>query len=193
MKKSILKCVLALLSITSYSQEVIEGITYESYNNAKNTYNYTYWNSNFKTEGEAIRKFTNQTSSYNLSVNYTKLSIASLNINSQGATPGEALQESNAATFTALQPGNIDFKILKEGAVLHEKNASSLKNFWTQVNHMYNMHGHGLAVKNTGALCDRSGGGRGSVASLQSPVMEPISFIPRAVCTLELAASRRPD
>ena len=137
-KRKLFYFVLLSLCFTSYGQEVIEGITYESYNNAKNTYNYTYWNSNFKTEGEAIRKFTNQTSSYNLSINYTKLSIASLNINSQGTTPGEALQESNAATFTSLQPGNINFKILKEGAVIHEKNASKPTNLGNKITQMAN-------------------------------------------------------
>lgn len=39
------------------------------------------------------------------------------------------------------------------------ENASNLRNCWTQVSHMYNMQGHGLAVKNTGAPCDRGGGG----------------------------------
>jgi len=33
------------------------------------------------------------------------------------------------------------------------KSASSVRKYWTQVSDMYNMQGHGLAVKNTGALC----------------------------------------
>jgi len=40
----------------------------------------------------------------------------------------------------------------------HEKNASNLKNYWTQIKNMYTMQGHGLAVKNTGAFCVRSKG-----------------------------------
>ena len=38
------------------------------------------------------------------------------------------------------------------------KSASSVRNNWTQVSDMYNMQGHGLAVENTEALCDRNGG-----------------------------------
>ena len=39
------------------------------------------------------------------------------------------------------------------------KEAANLKNYWTHVSCMYNMQGHGLAVKNTGTPCDRGGGG----------------------------------
>jgi hypothetical protein len=55
-------------------------------------------------------------------------------------------------------------KVNRSARVRHKKvtaweNASNLRNCWTQVSHMYNMQGHGLAVKNTGAPCDRGGGG----------------------------------
>ncbi len=38
------------------------------------------------------------------------------------------------------------------------KSTSSVRNYWTQGGYMYNMQGHGLAVENTGTLCDRNGG-----------------------------------
>ena len=55
----------------------------------------------------------------------------------------------------------IVLKLIPEGCntkkLQHNKNASNLRNCWTQVNNMYNMQGHGLAVKNTGAYFDRDG------------------------------------
>jgi len=87
--------------------------------------------------------------------------------------------------------------VLSEGVqykkVTKWKSASSVRKYWTQVSDMYNMQGHGLAVKNTGALCDKSGGRKSTDASSESSVVEPIPFISRTVYALELAASRRSD
>ncbi len=125
MKKVLASFLVILIYITSYGQAVVDAIGYESYNNAKNTYNYTYWDSNWKTAGISTRKFTNQTSSYKLSINYTGLSIASLNINSGEISPSRGFEESNAATFSTTQAGDIEVKILKDGSVFNELSASA--------------------------------------------------------------------
>ena len=133
------RCLLITLfvfGISAYGQESVDEITYSSYNNAKNTYNYTYWDYNFRTSGVVPRKFTNQTSSYSLSVNYDKLSIASLNVNSNNTSPSDAFTESNESTFSSIQPGNIDYKILKNGSVLHEKPSSSPTRSGTKISQM---------------------------------------------------------
>ncbi len=125
-----------VFGMNAYGQDAVDGITYSSYNNAKNTYNYTYWDYNFRTSGVAPRKFTNQTSSYNLSINYNELSIASLNVNSNNTSPSAAFTESNESTFPSIQPGNIDYKILKNGLVLHEKPSSSPTRSGTKISQM---------------------------------------------------------
>ena len=107
----------------TFGQTIINGFTQESYSNAANTYNFTYWDANFKTTTSS-RKFTNQTSSYNLNIDYTNLNINSLDINTSNSNTTNAFQEANATTFQTLQGGAIDYKILQNGAVLHAKTAT---------------------------------------------------------------------
>lgn len=125
MKITITFFALFFLSSMSFGQASVDGITSKSYRNARNTYNYTYWDTNWMTSGVNTRKFTNQTSSYNISINYSQLSIASLSINDLAKSPTSAFGESNAATFPNLQAGNIDYKVLQNGVSLFEKPSNS--------------------------------------------------------------------
>ena len=106
-----------------FSQTIINGFTPQSYNNVANSYNYTYWDITHKI-GANPRKFTNQTSSYNLNIDYTNLNISSLDINNSNTNALNAFQEANATTFPSLQSGSIDYKILQNGNVLHQKTAT---------------------------------------------------------------------
>jgi hypothetical protein len=119
---------LLLLSKTVISHsQIVDGITQKSYDNAINTYNYTFWDTNFMTAGVSTRKFSNQTSSYNLSINYNTLNINSLTINTQNTLPSAAFKESVATTFPNPQSGNIDYKIVQNGTPLYEKTKSPTK------------------------------------------------------------------
>jgi len=106
-----------------FSQTIINGFTTQSYSNVASSYNYTYWDITHKI-GANPRKFTNQTSSYNLNIDYTNLNISSLDINNSHTNALNAFQEANATTFPSLQSGNIDYKILQNGSVLHQKTAT---------------------------------------------------------------------
>jgi Secretion system C-terminal sorting domain len=99
---------------------IVDGINQKSYDNALKTYNFTCWDSSFKTN-VTTRKFSDQTSSYNLSVNYSTLNINSLSVNSLPTLPSAAFSESVTTTFSTTQPGNIDYKILQNGTPLYEK------------------------------------------------------------------------
>jgi Secretion system C-terminal sorting domain len=122
-----LKAFLLLVVVCNYhlivGQTVLNGFTQKSYDNVSNTYNYTYWDANHKTN-ISPRKFTNHTSSYNLNMDYTNLKINSLEVNLNNSTASTAFQEANATTFPNLQAGNIHYKILQNGSVLHEKTAT---------------------------------------------------------------------
>jgi hypothetical protein len=126
------------VGFTLFAHQQIEGLTYDSYNNAKNTYNYTFWNSNWKKGGITDRLFTNYTSSYKLAINYTKLNIASLNVNQDNTTPSNAFQNSYKATFPVSQPGDIDVKILQNGAVLYQLNKTRPTNASKVIGQMVN-------------------------------------------------------
>jgi Secretion system C-terminal sorting domain len=126
-KSAYLKALLLVLLLCTYSntfgQTVLNGFTQKTYDNLVNTYNYTYWDASFKTT-ISPRKFTNQTSSYNLNIDYTNLTINSLAVNLANASASNAFPESNATTFSTLQSGNINYKILQNGSVLHAKTAT---------------------------------------------------------------------
>ena len=124
-KKFLVYFVLVLFSSNSYCQQVIEGITKESYTNAKNTYNYTYWDASWKTGNIATRKFSNQTSSYNLNIDYSNLRIASLKINSNPKSATAAFAESKSVTFNSMHPGNIDYRVLQNGNTLLKKRSTN--------------------------------------------------------------------
>jgi hypothetical protein len=57
------------------SQNIINEINAESYNNYADSYNYTYWNDSWKSAISENRSFTNQTNDYALNIDYTNLSI----------------------------------------------------------------------------------------------------------------------
>ena len=130
MKKKIISLTAFVFVLFSYthifSQTNIDGFTQQTYTNAANTYNFTYWDANFKTTTSS-RKFTNHTSSYNLNIDYTNLNINSLDVNLNNAAPVNAFQEANATTFQTLQAGAIDYKIRQNGSILHAKTATPTK------------------------------------------------------------------
>lgn len=112
-----------LLCSNLFGQTIINGFTSQSYANATDNYNYTYWDITHKISANP-RKFTNHTSSYNLNIDYTNLNISSLDINSTNTNATNAFLEANAITFPTPQSGNIDYKILQNGGVLHQKTAT---------------------------------------------------------------------
>jgi Secretion system C-terminal sorting domain len=120
-------------AMLTYSATIVDGITQKSYDNVLKTYNFTYWDSSFKPTPAAVVKFSNQTSSYNLSVNYSTLSINSLSVNTLTNLPSAAFSESVATTFSTTQTGNIDYKILKNGAPLYEKPTTSPTNLGPKI------------------------------------------------------------
>ena len=97
-----------------------------SYSNILNTYNYTYWDQSFSgVQTASPKKFTNQTSSYGLNIDYTNLNINSLNINTSGNTIPQAYSEANSVTFPAIQSGDIVYSVLQNGALTYTKTSSS--------------------------------------------------------------------
>ncbi len=88
------------------------------------TYNFTYWNSNFKTPGVSLCGFSNQTSSYALNIDYTNLNIASLDIGNNSESIEAAFAMSNNVLFPNAHAGNIDFAVLQGGNVVYAKSSS---------------------------------------------------------------------
>ncbi len=121
-----LKLILFLLFISGSlsAQSILYSIPNESFENYRNSYNYTCWNDNFKTSGISTRKFINQSSSYNLNINFTDLSIHSLNLTTTNHNQTSALAEANSVTFSNLYAGDIRYAILQNGAVAYEKTTS---------------------------------------------------------------------
>ncbi len=120
------------------AQQQFEGLTNDSYNNAKKTYNYTYWNSNWKTNRISNRVFTNHTSSYKLAINYTNLKIESLNVNKDMDIPSNAFQETFQETFQVKQGGDIHVKILQDGKVLYQVDKTQPTNESKDIGQMVN-------------------------------------------------------
>jgi hypothetical protein len=106
------------------SQTVMNEINTESYTNFANSYNYTYWNDNWKSTTTQNRSFTNQTSDYALNVDYTDLSIKNLVLTDTANTASRGFSALNSAVFTANYSGNIDYSILQNGLTAFEKTAS---------------------------------------------------------------------
>lgn len=112
-----------LLCSNLFGQTILNGFTSPSYTNATDNYNYTYWDITHKIAANP-RKFTNHTSSYNLNIDYNNLNISSLDINNTNTNAANAFLEANSTTFPTSQSGNIDYKILQNGSVLHQKTAT---------------------------------------------------------------------
>jgi hypothetical protein len=115
---------LTLASNGLYAQTVLQAISNESFLNYQQAYNYTCWNDNFLTGGITNRTFVNQTSSYNLSINFTALNMHSLNLSSTNHNQSSALAEANATTFSSLYGGDIRYAILQNGVVAYSKASS---------------------------------------------------------------------
>lgn len=106
-----------------FTQTVVNGFTQQSFDNVANSHNFTYWDASFKTSTSS-RKFTNQTSSYNLNIDYNNLNINSLDINSSNSSAAQAFQEANSTTFSTLQSSTITYKILQNWVPIHERTAT---------------------------------------------------------------------
>ncbi len=107
--------------VTCLGPVCYEEIPQVAFDNFANAYNYTFWDHSFLTSITEARKFSIQTSSFGLNVNYDDLTIQSLNINQSNQQATAAFAASKASIFPADYGGNIDFAILQNGAVLHEK------------------------------------------------------------------------
>lgn len=103
------------------TQTIYDEIPAVAYDNFADCYNYTFWDDNFKTNISDPRKFSIQTSSFSLNVNYDDLNIQSLNIHSDNQTASVAFAASKSTIFPTEYSGNIDFAILQNGLVIHEK------------------------------------------------------------------------
>jgi hypothetical protein len=121
---NMLAFVAVFMSVHVHAQTVLNTISGESFENYQNTYNYTCWNDNFLTNGVTNRPFINQTSSYNLNINFTDLSIRSLNLTTTNHTQTTALAEANATTFATLYAGGINYAILQNGNIAYQKSAT---------------------------------------------------------------------
>lgn len=112
--------ILHIIKIGS-GQNIINEIPQTAFDSYANMYNYTYWDSNFKTNNVPIRTFTNQTSSYALNIDFTNLEIETLDINSGNIGPDEAFLKSNSELFPSFNGGNIDYAVLQADTVLYAK------------------------------------------------------------------------
>ncbi len=111
------------------------GINEYSLQNARGTYNYTYWDNNLLEDVEE-RSFTNHTSAYKLNINYTNLSINDLSINNESTSASTAFAQTKNQTFREYHPGDIDYKILQNGKVIHEKPATNPTNWGQKIGQM---------------------------------------------------------
>jgi hypothetical protein len=106
------------------TQHIIAQLTQESYDNLQNNYNYTFWNDNFKTVNVPDREFTIQTSDFGLKINYSDLTISNMDINTSSLSSDEAFVLSDATLFPTSTTGEINYRILQNGNILHEKAAN---------------------------------------------------------------------
>ena len=95
-----------------------------SYENLQNNYNYTFWNDNFKTSGVQDREFTIQTSDFGMKINYSDLTISNMDIFTDSLTCEAAFDVSDNALFPNSTAGDIRYRILQNGSVLHEKSTN---------------------------------------------------------------------
>ncbi len=106
-----------------FAQTTLNEINTASYNNYKDTYNYTYWDENWRTPS-VDRTFSNQTDSYAFNIDYTNLGINSLLIDESPATKKEAFNALNSSTFANMYAGNIDYSILQNGVPVYTKSST---------------------------------------------------------------------
>ena len=99
-------------------------ITQSSYANLHNNYSYTYWNDNFKTTGVQDREFTIQTSDFGMKINYSDLTISNMDVITDTLTAEEAFNLTDDPLFPISTTGDIRYRILQDGNVLHDKSTS---------------------------------------------------------------------
>lgn len=104
------------LSLQSFAQ-----LSQETYDNLQNNYNYTFWNDNFKTSGVQDREFTIQTSGFGLKINYTDLTVTNMEPTTSSLTSEQAFSMSDNSLFPNVTSGDINYRILQNGSVLHAK------------------------------------------------------------------------
>ena len=104
------------LSLQSFAQ-----LSQETYDNLQNNYNYTFWNDNFKTSGVQDREFTIQTSGFGLKINYTDLTVTNMEPTTSSLTSEQAFSLSDNSLFPNVTSGDINYRILQNGNVLHAK------------------------------------------------------------------------
>lgn len=107
-----------------YAQQTLNEVNPASYDNYRNTYNYTYWNDNWKTS-VVDRSFTNHTNNYAFNINFNDLSINSLLIDESPTKREEAFKAPNTIIFPNNYAGDINYAIVQNGVVvIHEKSSS---------------------------------------------------------------------
>ena len=104
----------------SPSQTQLSTINQESLDNLASSYNYTYWNNNWKTTSNE-RGFSNHTSSYAFDIDYSNLSVNSLLIGQSPSNKQTAYKASHYTIFPHSYAGDIQYAILQDGTAIHEK------------------------------------------------------------------------
>ncbi len=121
MTKTTILSILSFFSIIHVIAQIeYSKITQESYDNYTNTYNYTYWNNNWKTQNTG-NSFSVLTSSFYLNIDYDSLNINSLLINNENIDTQEAFTALDEEVFDADYNATIDYAILQNGTVAYQK------------------------------------------------------------------------
>ncbi len=102
----------------------MDEIPAETYTNLNHIFNHTYWDESFKNSSITSYQFVNHTNAYAFSVNYDDISFHSLNVVQNNISAEAALRQAKATTFQSLQAANIDYKVLQNGGVIHQKSAT---------------------------------------------------------------------
>jgi len=106
---------------TLRAETEIDYINKESFTNYQTSYNYTYWKDSWKTKINE-RSFINHSSEYAFAIDFNKLAIKSLMINEQVISRQKAFRLLDHEVITKNNTGDIHYAIIKDGAILHEKN-----------------------------------------------------------------------
>ena len=106
------------------AQTIYNEIPQAAYDNFSDAYNYTFWDDNFLTPSVSPRKFSIQTSSFGLNINYDDLMIDNLTINQKDGSAAAAFATSKTSIFPASQGGNINYFITQNGTILYQKSTT---------------------------------------------------------------------
>ena len=108
------------------AQKEANDILKQSYQNAQNSFNYTFWNDSWLSRVNE-RSFTNHTSSFGLDVNYNDLSINNLKLNDSQSSKEVGFALIHSQLFSDKNKGNIHYSILQNGKLKYDKSDKPTK------------------------------------------------------------------